>query len=411
MDIGPNSQLVIHQAEAAGLPVVTGCPFPLSAVPAKVLSAEVSVGASRVPAQCVELSPSGCDTGTRWFELSFLARSAGIAQVSLLPAEADEKAPIARQTAHEIILDNGCFRVILDARPDQVPLRVEQADGTALGTMCPEMVTQGGLVHHDNPGAERRFSLLRNGSIRAQAELHGQLQAVSGEDSLSYRLTVEVWQGLNALRVDWMCAHLVSGVPEMAVQRLGLLGHWQVGENPTRHFRQKNYSPLFVPREVYNPAPVSLETDFSCGPVHVADPAMLLDDSEYAAYLAPPLITTDTWLGVRGDKAAVYATVRDFCASRPNRLESMADALHFYLIPSGNPVSWPQGRRREQTLFLSFPGLGEGNPGQQLNALDTWGRAQPTPETLAALGAFEIDQVLPAAPGGSLRFNAVLDRL
>ena len=429
--------ILVHEGHSAGLPVVLGCPFPADCIDDEeggVISFE---DGTQVAVQCAPLTGKTLD-GIRWVELSFLAPAKGKAHVTLGARPEDNGKPfLARPSDAGVELSNGLLRVCLNKRPDTPPLTVHTSNGkggepwTEFGTLVPEIVTDKGMVHRDSPDKVREVKILRNGPLRGQVELHGQLASLAGRPSLAYRLTVELWVGLPAIRVDWMLMHLVPDEASLEIHRATLLGEWNVGRKTVRRFLQEGYGPYYRPREVCNPGPVSLVSDFSCGPVHVTDPAMLLDDSEYSHYLGAPIVATDDWLGLQGDSAAVYATVVDFAASRPNQLESACSSLHYHFIPCGHVTNWPQGRRREQTILLSVvsgkadsDGVAEGKylrtaagprlhreAVEQMHAVHSAGRAQPTAETLEALKCFDMQTVLRRSPGRNVLIGALLNQL
>jgi hypothetical protein len=406
-------EILIHDASRAGLPAVTGCPFPSSQVPDGPFEALLTApDGTRTRAQGVPLTPP-TTAGVRWVELSFLAMAPGRAQARVVPAV--EAAPIARETEQGVLLDNGPLRVRVSARGEPVSVSHRRGeDWRALGTLTPEAEIGSGRLHHPPAKERRRIALLRNGPLRAQVELTGTLAGADGRDSLTYRLTVEVWKDIPALRVDWMLMHLARGSAAFDVRRATLAGEWQVGARPVRRFVQCCHGTLYLPREVANPAPVALTADATCGPVHVADPAMLLDTAEYAPYLTPPTVMTEEWLGLCGAEASVFATLRDFAATRPNCIESRGRRLDYHLIPPGHATRWPQGRRKEQTLLLGFA-AGDGTDSRagtlaHLRALLPEGRALPTPETLRARRCFDMDTVLAHAPGRNVRLGALLNQ-
>lgn len=409
-------EIVIHDASSQGLPVVTGCPFPAAGVPDDVFDAVLTASGAKMRAQCAALTPA-TPAGLRWVELSFLATHAGSARVELAPAEG-KAAALARATSDGVELSNGQVTVLLSKRRQNAPIAVGIADRKAvhpLGKLTPEWSDAKGRTYTELTSDARKITILRNGPTRAQVEIAGQLAGPDRKPGLAYRLTVELWKGIDALRVDWMLSHLTPDRAAFDVHRATLRGDWAVGRSPVRHFVQCSHSALYVPRAVTNPAPVSLTTDFTCGPVHVTDPAMLLDSEKYAAYLSPPTVRTEEWLCLCGSDASVAATLVDFCVTRPNQLESRGRRLDYHMIPPGHPTSWPQGRRKEQTLLLGFtPGNAATDSARRdvalgaMHALRATSRAQPSPESLKSLQCMDLHVCLPRASGRNIRLSAIL---
>lgn len=409
------SSLILHSADAEGLPVVVGCPFHVGAGGWRLPSATLRwPGGSEAPAQCHPLNPPDA-SGVQWVELSFLATGKGTTSVvPAVAAPAPGKPPRAVRREGAVLLENGGHGVVLDLRPGRPPLRLERG-GKTLGALRVEALTDGGLATSLHERDVREARLLRSGPLRVQAEMEGRLFLPDGTPSFHYRLTVEFWAGLEGARVDWMLSHRVPGAAALEVKRATLAGDWDVGGNARRVFVQSQHGLYSKPRRVANPSAVAIEADFGCGPSHVADPRMLLDDTEYPFYLAPPKVATEPWLGLVGDRAGVCAMGVDFCVTRPNRLESRESRLDHHMIPEGHPFSWPQGWRREQAVLLAFGAAGDAWPTpaarRVLKALDHAGRAQPARETLEKLGRFEMPLLLRSADGRNVRLNAMLRRL
>jgi len=349
-------------------------------------------------------------------ELSFLATRSGLARVTLGGSAGAPSAGLARQTGGDVVLDNGVVRVALNASPEKPPIEVALRT-KPFGVLVPEAVLEDDRPHRPLPDERRTATILRNGPFRAQAEVTGRLGDAAGRPSLSYRLTVEVWTGRPAFRVDWMLMHLLTGRRVLEVRRATLCGEWKVGTAPVRRFVQRNHGPYYKRRVVKNPARVAIAADFSSGSVCVTDRAMLLDEIEYLPYLEPGTNLTDEWLCLAGDAGAVYATVHDFKATRPNVIESAGSRLDYHFIPEGHATSWPQGRRREQTLFFVLGAKDaeeeslEKEAAAQFKALWTLGRALPAGATLRGLGCYDMPNVLPSQRGRNIRFAMLLDHL
>ncbi len=411
--MSPIPSLTIHEPD---LPFATGMPVPAAEAESFLSGALLTDADGAVhPLQVAALMPPTPD-GCRWLEIAGAGAAAGPATVA--PGSIDAGTSLVAGEAGAALLTVGKLRLTLKTDPASAPLVVErrcdEGKWTCLGELSPEVVTEGGLVHLEGPRAERELRVLRNGAVRGQAELTGRLEQRPGEPSMHYRLTVEVWQGVTGARIDFMLTHAVAGVAEMAVQRATLRGLWEVGEPTLRRFLQQNHGPYYKRREVANPRSVALITDDSCGPVHVRDAQMLLDTVAYAHYLQAPLIQTGDWLTLAGPERWVTMRLRDFVATRPNQLRSEGQELSYDLLPDGHGCSWPQGRRKEQTLLLTF-GTGESTQAAgamaNLEALLVDGRAQPAPAYLAAMRNFDLHHAMPAVKGENVRLSIILRRL
>lgn len=408
-----SSALILHDSRPDGLPVVAGVPFISrrevdSVAPARV---EFADGTSS-PAQGCVLNCADA-LGVQWIELSFLAKAGGKARVSL--THDTDTGGLARTAPEGVELQNETARVILDARISQPPIRFERRGDSrspwkSIGALHLEVVTDHGCAR---TGA-RSVRILRNGPIRAQVEITGQLAGEDGHASLTWRLTVELWKGFDAARVDWRMSHLVPRVANFTVTRASLLGRWDVGADAKRHFIQSYHGDFYQPREVVNPGQVAIVSDFTSAVVHVSDPAMRLDTHEYAPYLMPPTVDAEPWLALKGSDGAVYAQPLDFGPTRPNRLESHDNTLDFHMIPDGNPTRWPQGRSVQQTIFYAFADAATGSTARArplLAALAYQGRAHAHVETLTELKRFEMPQVMRFEPGRNMRIHGLLHRM
>ena len=404
-----NPHLIVHAKKNQA--VVAGCPFHADSLAESDCRALIHFAdGQKTPAQCVPLTPT-MPNGVRWSELSFRSCGQHPARVELLKSD-NSQGQLARQSKGDIHLANAQGNICLNSDPAKPPVELQRTDNSPLGCLSPEVELSDGFLLREPANSKRKLSILRNGPLRAQAELCGIL--TDGSITMEYRLTVELWQGSPALRVDWMLTHTQPGVPELSIARASLLGQWQLGDSVVRRFLQSVYGPHYVPRIVENPDPVCIIANDYCGPVHVSDPAMLLDDVEYAFYLAPPLIQTDEWLQMKGTKGCLHATVADFAQTRPNSLSSSDSELSYHLVPAGETITWPQGRRKQQTLLLAWGT--QAAPADELvqagNDILSDGRALPTPAYLASLQCFDQHRVLSFAdPGRHLRFQTLLNTL
>ena len=400
----------IHHGNARNTPITVGVPFPADAAVGEGAGIVFEDGSERC-AQAAPLTPA-TPGGVRWWELSFLSSGEGPAGVQPDAGPAPAGPPIAAETAAGVVLDNGLGRAVASGEAD-VPVRILWND--AEGTLRPEVLTEELGACCDLPDCSRTVTILRNGPIRARVEVTGTLAGTGGE--LDYRLTLEMWKEHPALRVDWMVTNRVPDIQDLHVRRATLRGDWQVGETTERVFRQNAHGTAWKPRDVVNPDPVELVADESGSRVHVADPQMLRDDTEYPFYCSPPTIVTGDWLELRGSNGRVSARPVDFAETRPNALMSRGSELSYHMVPprEDQPLTWPQGRRKEQNLLFAFAGPDDERPPEELAAearsVFAIGRAQPAPETLRRLGCFDLDRILAFERGKNLRLNAVLSRL
>ena len=400
--------IIVHQA---GAPVVTGCPFPAESAPDGIRSAAIRFAdGTDVAAQVTALTPA-MPGGMRWMELSFRSPAAGRAEVRLSPALAASGHPDLA-TPDGRVLDNGTLRVELNPDSAFPPVAISWKGGS--GTLSPEWTVDGRRVA-EAPGGRRELRVTRNGAFRCRVELSGQALDESGAPSLRYRLALELWRDMPALRVDWMTSHELPGVPEVTVSRAVLVGNWSLGKGATeRVFLQPHHTNEYQPRLVRNPDPVAIVADETGSAPHVRDFAMLRDDSVYNHYCRPGAVHALPWLQLQGSSGTVCAALKDFIESRPNAFASEGNRLDYEMIPEGQSLTWPQGRRREQNLLLSFAAAGEGAEPKALANLAegvfALGRAAPAPETLAALRCFDLDRALPFEPGRHVRINLLLDR-
>ncbi|MDA1142832.1 MAG: hypothetical protein O3B01_30085 [Planctomycetota bacterium] len=406
------SNIRIHESHEDGLPVVVGCPFQTGPEGFKGNHAELTLPGGRViPADGVPLNEPD-QHGVQWIELSFMSFGGGDAAVRLV--DESSEGGLLLEEAGVVMLTNETLRISLNKDQALPPVVVERCSNKGwveTGHLCPEVVTKGET--HRPSKSERQVKILRNGAARSQVELTGQLAPSKGAPSLTYRITVEVWSKGSSFRLDWMLMHLIPGVPEFDVDRATLEGNWQVGESPVRSFRQHNFGPYYKRRIVRNPSPVALVSDFKSARVCVEDPAMLLDDTDYAHYLKPPTVDTEGWLALKGSEACICISLVDFAETRPNRISSEGDRLSYDMIPSGHTTRWQQGRRKEQTLLIGISDAGNNIPDHDLASVlsrpNAYARAQPAIQTLKAHNCFDLNVALNHEPGRNIRFSAFLN--
>ncbi len=375
--------LIVHKP---GL-VVTG--FPLESIN-KGKSAEIRFPDDTViEAQVKKLLP-------KWVELSFNAKQAGKAEVEFSGREPDGNY-IASED--EDMLDNGLVQVKLNRNPSLPP--VEICWDKCSGTLKPEITVNG--RQPVETGVPREIKIIRNGALRCRVEISG-----SFVDSMNYRIRLELWKDNPALQVDWLLAHEIPNIQEIKVEHAALTGDWKLGGNNQRVFLQQQYTTEYVPRIVYNPEPVKICADKESFQPHIKDYAMLLDDSVYPFYYIDSIGTTAEWLQLHGNLGAVCGIVNDFIQTMPNALSSENNFLTYEFVPEGESLNWPQGRRKEQSLVLSFSSTETDINNLVKTARDSFrsGKAQPDSESIGA--DFDCD-LLPSDV--NVYFNHILDQL
>lgn len=403
------SSLVITSADKSGMPVVTGCPFPSETVPEKNCKAEIVFPDGEViPAQVSTLI-SRTAGGIRWLELSFIAAQKGEAEARLLSCDCkvENMAVVSQDGA---VLRNSLVNVELNSDGKKPPVAVSWDGGS--GTLVP-VATANGYRLAEPKNAKRSIRILRNGALRCRVEISGRLFTDDGKPSFNYRITVEMWKGKKALKIDWMLSHEIPGVPELDVTSASLSGKWELAGASERVFLQPHHTAEYQPRIVRNPNPVTIIADDSGWGPRVSDYGMLLDDSKYPHYCKPSVADVFPWLQLHGKSAAVCMTVKDFPETRPNALVSSGDSLSYMMVPEGNVIKWPQGRRKEQNILLAFASGGESKDISGIvrtaENMFAFGRALPSAETLSANRCFDMDRVMPFIPGKDLRMNNLLD--
>ena len=355
-------------------------------------------GGSVVEAQVKDLLPD-MSSDSKWLELSFVAPEHGEAEVELIPGNETGK-PLASDDG--MLLDNGLVRVKLNKSSSLPPIEIFWNDCS--GILIPEVTVDG--IEKTEANEPRRIKITRNGAIRSQIELFGKF-----ESSLNYRMTLELWKDNPALQIDWMLSHEIPGESDLEVEFASLTGKWDLGGDYKRVFHQSQYTAEHLPRSVTNPNPVIICADEeSCAP-HVAEYEMLLDDSEYPFYCVDSIGTTEPWLQLHGNSGALCAVVQDFNETMPNALASSKEMLNYQFVPPGKTLSWPQGRRKEQTLMLSFSIDSQDPYDLKHIALKSFypGKALPAPETIGT--NFDCDLLPSLTQHSNIRFNLLLDNL
>lgn len=406
-DVTPAINLVA--ADARGLPAVIGVPFERGAVndAASLTAVTPSGKACPVAARPLVQWPDG---SVRWALLAVQAGESGLHQVKA----GEPVTPVNPVTLTEadggITLDNGLVHVVL-AADGPGPIREITALGHAYLAKAQDLcfvVNEADTTHEQ----ERTFQVLENSPIRARVRISGAHYSPAGKRLLHYRLDVELWANWPALRLDYHFFNLEPGHDELDIHRMAMEWDVNLGEQTRRHFLQSCHGLLFYPREVFNPAPVAICADDFCGPAHIEDPAMLLDDTEYPKHLRPPLVGTSEWLGLGDETHSLYLRMQDFLQMRPKRLASAGNSVELEFWPAAQgTLMLPQGRSRRQVVTAVFSDgpLSAADAECLTSSLFYEGRATVDPAWLRQTGEFEADRLLPV--GTHARFEKYFRRL
>lgn len=408
-DVSPAINLVA--ADERGLPAVIGVPFERGAVMDAASLTAVSPSGRACPCAARALV-SWPDGSVRWALLAVQALESGLHRIA--PAQgacAPGAHPVTlAQADGTITLDNGLVRVAL-ATDGPGPLREITALGHAYLARAKDLCF---VVNEADTRqeTERTLEVLEHSPLRARVRISGAHYSPAGKRLLHYRLDVELWANWPALRLDYHFFNLEPGQDEQDIHRIALEWDVNLGDETQWHFRQTNHGLLFDPREVFNPAPVAICADKVCGPAHVEDPAMLLDDTEYPKHLRPPLVGTGEWLGVGDGEHSLYLRMQDFLQTRPNRLASAGNGVELEFWPAAQgTLALPQGRSRRQVVTAVFSDgpLSDAEAERLTTALFYEGRATVDPAWLRQTGEFEADRLLPV--GTHARFEKFFRRL
>jgi len=416
-DIIPGINLIAADSEL-GLPVVIGVPFERGVLKDASSLAAVSPCGKVCPLAARPLV-QWPDGSVRWALLAMQAQETGIHQImqardpdasGQAACDPREHPVTLTQADGAIVLDNGLVRVALAAEGPG-PIREITALGHAYLAKPKDLcfvVNEADTTHEQ----ERTLQVLEQSPVRARVRISGAHYTQAGKRLLNYRLDVELWANWPALRLDYHFFNLEPGHVELDIHRMALEWELNLGEETQRHFLQANHGMLFYPREVFNPAPVAICADEVCGPPHVEDPAMLLDDTDYPKHLRPPLIDTGEWLGVGDGRHSIYLRMQDFLPMRPKRLASAGNTIELEFWPAAQgTLALPQGRSRRQVVVTAFSEdlLTVAEAERLTNGLFYEGRATVDPAWLRQTGEFEADRTL--TPGTHARFEKFFRRL
>ncbi|NQU12361.1 hypothetical protein HQ590_16320, partial [bacterium] len=402
---------VLHADRETGAPVVIGVPFPRGALKQAAALSVLAPNGVPCPA-AVRPLVTWPDGSVRWALVTMLAREPGrhrlkIGRKPTGPAKAEHAVQL-RQDSGTATLDNGLVKIVL-ASHGRGPLQEITAGGRAWLSRAEDLR----LVVNDadtTRETERQVQVLEQSPLRTRVRVSGCHVDADGRELLQYRLDVELWAGWPVLRLDYQFINLERGRDEVGIDRLGLEWDLPLGTDARRHFVQSIHGLSYLPRDVFNPAPVAICADDVCGPAHVADPAMLLDSVQYPSHLRPPLIGAGEWLGVGDGSGSVYLRMQDFIEMRPKRLSSAGRQVALEIWPAAQGrLALPQGRSRRQVLSVALSdqsALSAGNAERLLAAPWHEGRAVVAPAWLRRTGEFEVDRLL--TPGTNIRFEKYL---
>ena len=409
----PEPAIHVVAGAAPATPAVIGVPFPEGAVRQPTSLGVSGPDGKTCPGQARTLV-AWPDGSTRWALLSFTASCSGQHTVRL-GGEAPTNSSLAVLLCRDdgsMTLQNGFVSVVLStSSPGPISLlewlgRTILADAAAFQLVVDDASSQNETT--------RTLQVLEEGPVRVRARALGAHYDMGGRRKMTYRLDVELWAGLPAVRLDYQFFQVEPGGDFLPVDRIGVdLNLALDASTARRQFVQSNYDEFYVTRDVLNPDPVAIVTDNERSGPHVEDSAMLLDDIQYAAYLAAPLVSTPPWLGVIDSRAGVYVHVQDMCAMQPKRLHSEGTRLGLDVWPRrAGTLQLQQGRSRRHVMSLSFT---DDPPADRdwvarTMGLPFWeGRACVEPAWLAHCGEFEQDRIL--RHGSHVRFEKWLRRL
>jgi len=412
--VEPSIEVLTGDREFGGVPVVIGVPFErgnLRELPSLAVIAP-SGKTCAVAGRPLVRWPDG---SVRWALLSLQSSEVGahrlcLSQPSGQRPEVSNPVTLSR-SGEQTTIENGLVRVVLGASGPG-PVREITALGHAYlpGPEDLRFVVNKADTTHE---VSRTVQVMERSQLRTRVRVAGAHLDPSGQRLLNYRLDVELWAGWPVLRMDYQFFHLEPGREEIAIDRIAMEWDAALGKETQRHFVQSAHGLLYTRREVFNAAPVAILADETCGPPHVENPAMLLDETRYPRHLRPPLIATSDWLGVGDGQRSLYIRMQDFAQMRPKRLASSGARLELEIWPSSQgTLKLPQGRSRRQVVTVAFsdqPRLGSAHVQRLLDGPLYEGRAVVQPAYLRQCGEFEADRLI--APAANIRFEKYLRRL
>lgn len=406
--------LHVHHLAARGVPtpVVLGVPLPRGRVrDAATLGVTASDGTPAAAAARALVPWS--DGSVRWALVSFLAANRGEHKVSPRGTEPEMRHAVrVTRSGEQVMLDTGVSKITLAADGPGPIARFEAGDRTILARQRDFRLVVDDADSTRESG--RKLTVLEENPVRARVRLEGAHFTADQKRRLGYRLDVEVWAGVPTPRLDYQFFNLEPGQEYLDIGRIAVEADIAVSPREAeRHFLQIYNGVFYEPREVLNPAPVGILAGSERRGAHVEDPAMLLDDKAYAAYLDAPLVEANDWLGVTDGQTHAYLHMQDFINMPPKRLAGRGNTLALEVWPaSAGTLKLQQGRSRRQVITLA-PAVGDRPNAAWVRdavALPLWeGRASVAPSWLAHCGEFEQDKVLPFGKHG--RFERFLSRL
>ena len=401
----------VAAAHPAGWPVALGVPWAAGELQStEMLGLQDPNGnAQPLSARALVCWPDG---SVRWALLSFEARQSGAHSITRGDGAMAPPPNAVRleKSGEDIVLDNGLLRVLL-ATQGPGPISAIEVEGKAMLARPQDFslwVNEASSQHEK----QRQITVLENSPQRARVRIEGAHFTSQGQRCLLYRLDVELWAGWPSLRLDYHFFHQETGAQEIAIDSIQARFRFATRSKTERHFLQMRHGLFTRPREVFNAAPVAMRADKSRSSPFIEDSAMLLDDTDYPAYLRPLVTDTAPWLGLRDGQNAVYLQMHDFVEMRPGRIWSQSNELILEVWPqAAGPLQLPQGRSRRQTLTVAFlePGADAKTVAAHLNAPLHEGRALVEHPWLRRCDAFEQSLVL--EPGHNLRFEKYLRRV
>lgn len=400
----PRSSTVPH-------PVVIGCPFDKGALEGTDQLALCGPGG-----ECV-LSARPLvrwlDGSVRWALLAFATTEPG--DYTLVAQEsptliASAQAAWVEEDSREVRLGNGRLSVTL-SRQGPGPVSSLICDGQRYLTGPAALqftVGDASSLYGDVESVE----VIESSPVRAMVAVSGHHRCKQGKRQLSYRLTIEVWAGVSALRLDHQFFNLAEGEIEQRVDSISMVMRPNLKAMSKHRFLQSHHGLRMKPRTVTTDRRVDIVSDWTRDVPYVSDRAMLDDSTVYPAYLDSSCTQTQEWLGLAGADHGLYLYLHEMAQLRPKRLTADGGELRADLWPeAAGPLRIPQGRSRRHTMTMACAqaDASEEEVCEQLTALLYEGRATLSPHLLRTLSVF--DQDLTLMPGKHARLERYLHQL